>query len=497
MMIRLNVWLFLVVATACSWGASAAGDAAVPDGAVFFPGQPSFGVNCHSYFNGKELKAIGANWVRLDLAWPEIEKAGRGQYDFSHYDKVVDAYRANGLNVLGILTNFYHCPYYPAPKADFAVAVRGFAAYAKATAAHFKGRIALFEIGNEPEAFSVDGVYNQPEKYTQLALAGARAIREVDPKVHIGALSVAWMDRPFISRCLELGLLQEKTIDVLTYHGYHRATLLPESGLRDDLAWFREQVRRHAPAHFPVILVDSERGYGMTEFLVPKHWTTWRNFVYTENEQAAYLARHYLEEIYLGVEVSIWYKDMNGETAFSLYEGGPGSRLRPMGHVMRNLAGVFDANPKEMINDRYTISLVDLPDDNTDPNASVKVNSYVRSYLKNGKAGGEKLIIALWNPVEAFDGRILQSRQRIGENFYEAWRAASPEDRVELPLQVLIAGVPAKRVAASHLYHLLAVDDKMLRTPLTLTEANGRLVTETLKVGPFPTLLVIELTTEK
>jgi hypothetical protein len=83
-----------------------------------------------------------------------------------------------------------------------------------------------------------------------------------------------------------------------------------------------------------------------------------RNSTYNETEQAAYLARHFLEEIALGIEVSIWYKDMNGESGFSLYEAGPGSRLRLMGHTLRNLAALFDTNPKQMINHTYQVKLL-------------------------------------------------------------------------------------------------------------------------------------------
>ena len=470
--------------------------AEVPDGAIFFPGEPSFGVNVHTTGNGKELAAIGARWVRLDFSWAGIEDVERGKYAFEGYDKTVEHYRSHGINVLGLLAWHYYCgKFYPEPKSDedFATAVQGFADFSRACAEHFKGKVKVWELGNEPECFPKGGV-NNPERYTKLARAAAKAIREADPDVVVGACSCAWMDRGFLSKCLEAGLLKDGAINAVTFHGYHRANLMPESGLAEDVGWLRNEIRKSAPPGKNVMVVDSERGYAQEAFLKPKHWASWRNIVYTESEQAAYLARHFLEEMFFGVEVSIWYKDMSGESNFSLYEGGPGSRIRPMGYVMKNLALLFDLNPKQMVNDAYTVTLVDLPDDLSDPNVVVPVRSFLRRYAKDEKdKPRERLIIALWNPVEAFDGRILQSRQRIGESYYEAWRAISPEDKVELPVQVTIAGLTKDRVANSCVYNLLATEENKRDTAVKLEFGENSATSETIKVGPTPTVIVVDL----
>lgn len=465
----------------------------VPEGTIRFPGKPCFGLSIHHTDNAKELQALGVSWVRVDLSWAGTEIQKRGQYDFTHFDRVVKEYTSRGMNILGLLTWHYYCDaLYPKPEsdADFDVAVEGFAKFAAACAERYKGKVAIWEICNEPEVFSVGNV-NQPGRYTKLARATAKAIRAVDPNVTVAALSVAWMDRDFIERCMKLGLLQDGTIDAVTYHGYHRATLLPESGLADDIAWLRKQCGDNAPVGKTVIVIDSERGYEVTPFLSPKHWTGWRNQVYSESEQAAYLARHFLEEISLGIEVSCWYKDMGDGYAF--YEGLQGSRLRPMGYVYRNMAALFDTNPKQLINRDYDVHLVDLPDDISDPNSFLKVKSYLRTYVKDEKPNGRKLIVALWNPVEAFDGKILHSRQRIGENYYEAWRAVSEQDKVNVPVRIKIGLVTAEMVSNAYVYDLSATDETKRRTPLKLEYADKQAVTDTLNIGPMPTVIVLEL----
>jgi hypothetical protein len=300
------------------------------------------------------------------------------------------------------------------------------------------------------------------------------------------------MDYGFIISSFELGLLKEGTIDVVTFHGYHRANLLPESGLKKDVEWLRSQIRKYAPPGKQVIVVDSERGYCLVPFLSSKSWDSWRNMVYTESEQAAYLARHYLEEMSLGIEVSIWFKDMNESTGYSLYEGLSGSRLRSMGVVFRNLAALFDTNPKQMVNSDYPVTLVDLPDNFPDPNSMVEQKIFVRTYVENGKSK-KRLIIALWNPIEAFDGKILESRKRIGDSYYESWRAISPEDKVEFPIPVRIGGLAKGQVAECYRYDLLSQDQKARKTPIQMNFKEGAAVTETLKVTPMPTLIVVEI----
>jgi len=466
------------------------------EGTIFFPGEPSFGSVMHTGGNGKEMAALGVNWARLGFSWARTEKHQKGQYDLAGYEKKVEHYRSHGINILGILAWHYYCKkFYPDPKTEegFKAGVEGFTNWARACATRFRGKVPIWEIGNEPQCFPV-GKVNKPERYVRLARATAQAVREVDPDVHIAALSTAWMDRGFITKCLELDLLQDGTIDAISFHGYHRKNIMPESRLQEDVRWLREMIRKHAPKDKKIIVIDSERGYALVEFLKPKHWASWRNIVYTESAQAAYLARHYLEEIFLGIEISTWYKDMRGEHGYSLYTGRGDSRIRPMGYVMRNLARLLDTNPKQLVNDKYNVSLVDLPDKICDPNTFVKVRSFVRTYLKADESREkETLVIALWNPIEAFDGNILESRKRIKEHYYEAWRAISPDDVVEVPVQVTISRLTKDRTAESYLYNLLAQKDSDLRSPIKLTFDTHAATTETTRVGPTPTVIVVEI----
>jgi len=481
-------------AIACVALAQTAAGSGVEESAITFPDAGVWGVVVHTPYRAGALKDIGVQWVRVNLRWKNVEQGARGAYDWTGPDKLLAYYLDHGFHVMAILTVEDVCPLYEEDKGDQGVVIDAISAWAGAFAGRFKGKGILWEIGNEPECFPMDGYWNDPKTYAKMARKAAAAIKAADPEAKVAALSVAWMDRGFISRALEGGLLDEGNVDVLTYHGYHRRTMMPESGLAEDVAWLRDQARKHAAGGTRVIVADSERGYAIIPFLEPKSWGSWRNLTYTEAEQAAYLARHYLETIWLGVEVGVWYKDMRGESCFSLYYGTDedAQGLRPMGHVYRNLAALLPDNPKKLRNERYAVSLVDLPDKLSDPGGSLAVRTFLRTYLAESNER-QRLIVALWNPVEAFDGKILDNRKRIGDDYYEAWRAISPDDHVEVPTQVAITGLAPQQVTQMARCDLLAEDAGTAVTSIEHRVEWDAVLSPILKVGPMPTVLVVDI----
>ncbi|HOZ50020.1 MAG TPA: cellulase family glycosylhydrolase [Candidatus Hydrogenedentes bacterium] len=459
-----------------------------------FPDAGLWGVVVHTPFHAQALKDIGVQWVRVNLRWRNIETGQRGQYDWAGADELLGCYVDNGFKVMAILTIENLCPLYESDAENKQVVIDAIAQWAGAAAARYSGKGLVWEIGNEPEVFPMGDYWNHPETYTAMARKVAGAIKAADADARVAALSVAWFDRGFISKALDDGLIADGTVDILTYHGYHRRDLMPESGLAEDVAWLREQVGRYAPSRKPVILADSERGYAIVPFLEPKAWHSWRNLTYGESEQAAYLARHYLETISLGVEIGVWYKDMRGESCFSLYYGTEedAQGLRPIGHVYRNLAALLPENPKKLVNNRHAVSLVDLPDKQSAPDGSLTVRTYLRSYLKEG-AGQARLVVAVWNPIEAFDGRILDNRKRIGDDFYEAWRAIAPDDPVLIPTEVHVDGVDAGHVVSAAQYDLLATSTDAATQPVEFTGVDGGIQSPRIEVGPMPTVFVVDI----
>lgn len=493
---RLNLWWIVLAAlfVACvpirAFGARPS--PAMPP--AIFPELGPWGVNVHSQGHAKQLKELGVQWVRLSVGWQDIEIQNRGEYDLKSTDELLQPYFDQGLKVLLLVELDKFSPLYreAVDKKDVDTLAKGFAGLFGAMAERYKGKGIVWELGNEPECFPA-GMWNKPANYTKLARASARQIRAADPGAKVAAISAAWMDRQFIQTCLAGGLLADDSIDLISFHGYHRATNMPESGLSDDIKWLRSAVLRYSPRR-AVGVIDSERGYYIRDAGEPRPWDNWKQFTTCESEQAAYLSRHYLEEIYNGIELSVWYKDFNGENSCSLFYDAK-TRLRPMGHVYRNLAALLPENPTRMRNDQFGISLVDLDDKNGTPEPSVLVRSYLRTFAsKEGESRRQQLIVAAWNPVESFEGKILQERKRVGEKYVESWRPVTPDDVVEMPTQIRIDGVKGRKIKFVSRYDLLSKATDSAAIPMTHTlEGDDNLLTPVLKIGPTPLVIVIEL----
>lgn len=456
---------------------------------TLFPGTGIWGVNIHNPYRS-QMKELGAQWVRISDRWNEMEAKEKGQYNWANSDKLIQYYSDNGMKMIFVLLAEDMSPLYENVKGDKTQVIAAVTDWMGAMAARYKGKGIVWEISNEPEAFHMGNYWNDPATYTAMAREAAKKIKAADPTAKVGALSMAWVDRDYMIRCLEDGLLKDGTIDLLTYHGYHRRSMQPEGGLAADVQWMRIIAAKYAPAGKTVGVVDSERGYAITPAGKQKHWSVWRNYTSSESEQAAYLARHFLEEINLGIEMSIWYKDMNGEDSYSLYyaDEKDSKGLRPIGHVFRNLAALLPDNPKELTNNAYAITLVDLPDQNSAPDGCIEVRSYLQK-----RPEGNRLILAIWNPVEAFNGKILSTRERIGEFIYETWRDVRPDDVVDYPLQARISGLKPESIKKMALYNVLAPTTAGATTEISPDLGDKSIKTPVIKVGPTPVIVVVDI----
>lgn len=422
----------------------------VPSANAAAAAQPgSWGVNIQTLYHAPGIKKLGAQWVRLGVGWDKVESTAKGHYDWSATDKAINYYLDNGFHVLCILSVQNLAPPYRASAQDKDALSKAIASWMGAAAQRYQGKGIVWEIGNEPETFTMGGLWNQAYIYAGMATQAATAIKQADPGAKVAALSLAWMDREFVSKALRANLLAQGNIDYLSFHGYHRRTIEAESGLEDDIDWLRAQGAAATPAgKQPPEVIDSECGYSIAAFQAVKSKDTWRTIVYSEDAQAAYVARHYLEEIYLQVPISIWYKDMNGENQMSLYYGDEtNSRgLRPSGLVYAALAELLPDHPAAMQNNAFAVtanpkaSASDTAKALAAAGAAVSSNSqlHVRSFLRQNAAGQRELIIGAWNAIEAFDGKILASRTFNGGQVSESWRDATSNDPVSVASQINI-----------------------------------------------------------
>ncbi len=157
------------------------------------PGDMPLGADAASAFLRKgyfdAALDLGGVMVRRDFRWAQIEPQ-KGTFDFTLYDALVSEAQARGVPLLGAL--LYGAPwanagsggdefYPPTDPGDFAD-------YARATAEHFKGKVAAWEVWNEPNGgfrFWKGTLSGDPAAYGALLIDAHDAVRQADPNVPV------------------------------------------------------------------------------------------------------------------------------------------------------------------------------------------------------------------------------------------------------------------------------------------------------------------------
>lgn len=199
----------------------------------------------------------GSTRLRLDMAWPLLEP-DPGVYVWGPTDRVVDAAAARGIEILAILD---YTPGWAAFDPDLGLTSKPasaveFARYAGDVAAHFAGRVAHYEIWNEPNGSVFFAPSADPELYAEMLRGSYTSIKDADPDaVVIGGAIGAVGDNDntmnglnFLRRMYDAGV--QGSFDALSVHPYsYPGTLVgtetvPDGALRMIADMRREMVRR-------------------------------------------------------------------------------------------------------------------------------------------------------------------------------------------------------------------------------------------------------------
>jgi len=214
------------------------------------------------------MAKAGFTFHRSTVAWNENEPSP-GAYDWNLQDALMRENQRCGLRPLLVLA--YGHPKYDASSGPsqtckvYSVLTQegrdGFAAWARQVARRYKGKQVIYELWNEPNII-LFWPKPDPDAYMALVEAAAPAIRAEDPTGIIcgGAMSPKDMgdqlDLPFITRCVEKGLLRH--VDAISWHPYNLDR--PERQ-REQIAALRALIDRHAPVGRRIELLVSEVGY--------------------------------------------------------------------------------------------------------------------------------------------------------------------------------------------------------------------------------------------
>lgn len=263
---------------------------------------------------------VGAKHARAISGWNRCERV-KGLYDFDWLDEVVDGLaaesveawlccsygnalytpcekfakqisdcKARGEMVPGWARAYVgEAPYLHGPEAE-----KAWLAYVRALARHFKGRVKVWELWNEPEAFWRKGNERKPfaegaRSFARFVHESAAVIREEIPDARIAidfaALSSAWT--PLLAH---EGIADD--LDIFMFHGYEP---YPESGFRAAVEQIRALFVRKDGRPLEFWQGESGRATGPAGngIILP-----------TQYSQARFIARRITNDIREGMKVS-------------------------------------------------------------------------------------------------------------------------------------------------------------------------------------------------
>jgi hypothetical protein len=180
------------------------------------------------------IRDAGFRWVKQVFAWREIEGMSKGNFDWSVADRIVTQMESiGGLNLIARLDSdpsWASGQTYPndqkiimSPPKNY----QDFADFCYAIASRYKGRIAAYQLWNEPNLRREwGGQPPDPEAYVRLLKTGYEAIKQADPDAIVISAglapttrwdNVAMPDTEYLRRMYKAGA--KPYFDVLGAHG--------------------------------------------------------------------------------------------------------------------------------------------------------------------------------------------------------------------------------------------------------------------------------------
>lgn len=207
-----------------------------------------------------KLQQCGVKYVRLQSGWERTEQT-KSVYNFEWLDIIVDNLISRGM-IPWICLCYGNKLYSPAASDVFgSVGIppiftkeekEGWANYCKAIAEHYKGKVSMFEIWNEPDGLwcwkhGVNGA-----EYGNFVIDSSKALKLGNKDVYViggsisGRDSVSWFEAMLQTGCC-------KHIDAVTYHLYSKT----ENRVVGTIDNFRAIINKYNPK---IELIQGEEG---------------------------------------------------------------------------------------------------------------------------------------------------------------------------------------------------------------------------------------------
>ena len=142
-------------------------------------------------------KELGVKWTLHQLSWFQIEPE-RGKYRWDKIDRAVDEMNKAGINVI---LHPVHAPQWswPTGKVGYPTDPADFTRFMALVAQRYKGKVAGYQIWNEPNFARETGPYASASQYAAILKGGYTSVKAADPNaiVILGALTPTGLNDPF------------------------------------------------------------------------------------------------------------------------------------------------------------------------------------------------------------------------------------------------------------------------------------------------------------
>ncbi len=198
---------------------------------------PEYGIQAFMWWRpevaSRDVQAIrdaGFTWVKVGFGWRDIEGAGKGIYDWSRTDTIVDLANSEGID---LLVRVDHQPAWAGggfPLNGPPDNTQDLADFLSALASRYRGRIRAYQVWNEPNlAREWGGQVPDPGAFVELLRTAHQAIKKADPNAMVISAGLSptgsWSDeaRPddwYLQSMYEaIGGDSDPYFDVLGAHG--------------------------------------------------------------------------------------------------------------------------------------------------------------------------------------------------------------------------------------------------------------------------------------
>lgn len=308
---------------------------------------PEYGVQAFLFWKGEEdvqqelqlVKNMGFGWVKQSLAWRDIEPFKDSPLDWWKADRVVEWVEEAGLKLLVRLDRqpFWaqadpKRPLENSPPVDFS----DFGAFCGAVAERYKGRIAAYQVWNEPNLAREWGERSpNPSEYVELLKVCFLAIKAADPEAIVISAGLAPTgvhpptaipDMEFLEAMYDAGAANY--FDVLGVHapGFKAPPeVAPEVGEQEVYGGYRGNVFRHVEDMRQIMVVngDSDKQIAILEMGWMLEQNIHKDYAWygvTQAQQADYLVRAYQYarehwQPWIGLMITIYFAHPEWEPA--------------------------------------------------------------------------------------------------------------------------------------------------------------------------------------